>query len=238
MSYKTFRNFLVLFSVVLNLSAMWSTAETNEADARDYYNEVVEQWPKIFPDGNRNAGGAVFFKYFLDNVSSYRDFMEFSKLYCPVSGSLVLPNSVPDFIAVKSVGTNNLTCGDLYKCCWPCSCDISKYAEFLEISHEFEEGTKKFIALVIDNPCEKIDFPLEVERSYFCSGKDINTERVFAAENKIAIGVLHDAAFCSLENLQKIASNQVTGKQCDYRNSIPKDRLDFGMGDIFINLAD
>ena len=59
MTYKTFRNLLVLASVVLNLSAMWSTAEANEADARDYYNEVVEQWPKIFPNGNRNAGGAV-----------------------------------------------------------------------------------------------------------------------------------------------------------------------------------
>ena len=81
---------------------------------------------------------AQFFKYFLDNVSSCSGFMEFNKLYCPVSGSLVLLNSVPDYITIDHIETNAMTCGNLFKCCWPCSCDISKYAEVQTIVHEFE----------------------------------------------------------------------------------------------------
>lgn len=84
------------------------------------------------------APAAQFFKYFLDNVSSCSGFMEFNKLYCPVSGSLVLLNSVPDYITIGHIETNAMTCGNLFKCCWPCSCDISKYAEVQTIVHEFE----------------------------------------------------------------------------------------------------
>ena len=237
MTSRHFWFFVGILNVFLSTTFFSHVFAANEVKAREYYDEVVDQWAKIFPDGNRNAGGAVFFKYFLDNVSSYSDFMEFSKLYCPVSGSLVLPNSVPDYVAVGEIETKAMTCGNLFKCCWPCSCDVSKYAEVQTIVHEFEEGSKFINALVIDNPCEKNDFPIEVERSYFCSGLKLNTNRVFAIDNKVVIGVLHNAASCSDNDLQKITSNQITGKQCDYRNSIPKEQLDFGMGDIFIKLA-
>tara|TARA_B100001057_G_scaffold74617_1_gene69150 strand:+ start:1639 stop:1764 length:126 start_codon:yes stop_codon:yes gene_type:complete len=35
-------------------------SEAKEIKARDSYDEVVDQQAKIFPVGNRSAGGAVF----------------------------------------------------------------------------------------------------------------------------------------------------------------------------------
>ena len=49
-----------------------------------------------FSDG-RNAAGAKFLKHILTKNLSYIDFLEYNKLYCAVSGSLVSPGSKPDF---------------------------------------------------------------------------------------------------------------------------------------------
>ena len=46
---------------------------------------------EIFPDGNRNAAGARFFKYILEKEQNFEKFKEFNKLYCAVSGSLIKP---------------------------------------------------------------------------------------------------------------------------------------------------
>ena len=62
---------------------------------------------------------AQFFKYFLDNVSGCSGFMELNKLYCPVSGFLGLLNSVADYTTIGQIETNAMTCGNLFKCCWP-----------------------------------------------------------------------------------------------------------------------
>ena len=33
---------------------------------KNYYQDIVNDWNKIFPDKNRNAAGPKFFKYILD----------------------------------------------------------------------------------------------------------------------------------------------------------------------------
>jgi len=59
------------------------------------YQELRESWDDIFPTGNRNAGGAMFFKHILENYHDLNEFMIMSRFYCPVSGSFVDPAAQP-----------------------------------------------------------------------------------------------------------------------------------------------
>ena len=68
------------------------------AEEKNYHKELITDWSRIFPDKNRNAAGPKFFKYIIDKNITYKDFTEYNKLYCAVSGSLIDPNGEPDFI--------------------------------------------------------------------------------------------------------------------------------------------
>ena len=82
--------FVIFFSIPINSSY---------SQEKNYYQDIVNDWNKIFPDRNRNAAGPKFFKYIIDKDISYEDFVEYNKLYCAVSGSLISPNSVPEYIS-------------------------------------------------------------------------------------------------------------------------------------------
>ena len=77
----------------------------------NYYADLVKDWPKIFPDQNRNAAGPKFFKHILSKDISYKDFIEYNKLYCAVSGSLIDPNSKPEFVYLKNDKNDEKICG-------------------------------------------------------------------------------------------------------------------------------
>ena len=89
----------VIFTLVLSFSNISSSSEKN------YYKDLITDWSRIFPDKNRNAAGPKFFKYIIDKDITYKDFIEYNKLYCAVSGSLIDPNSEPDFIFVSEKKT-------------------------------------------------------------------------------------------------------------------------------------
>mgnify|MGYP006263358743 FL=1 len=100
----------VIFTLVLSFSNISSSSEKN------YYKDLITDWSRIFPDKNRNAAGPKFFKYIIDKDITYKDFIEYNKLYCAVSGSLIDPNSEPDFIFVNEKETKKKICGNYYKC--------------------------------------------------------------------------------------------------------------------------
>ena len=125
---------------------------------KNYYKDLITDWSRIFPDSNRNAAGPKFFKYIIDKDINYDDFVEYNKLYCAVSGSLIDPSSEPDFIFVNERKTKKKICGDYYKCCIPCSCDIMKYSEVEKMKYKFEDGLKEFFVFTIKNPCGKKRF--------------------------------------------------------------------------------
>ena len=113
--------FIIFFLLVtFNLTKISYSSQFN------YYADLVNDWSKIFPDQNRNAAGPKFFKHILSKEISYQDFIEYNKLYCAVSGSLIDPNNKPDFVYLKSVENNEKICGFYHKCCFPCSCDLLK----------------------------------------------------------------------------------------------------------------
>ena len=85
----------VTFILVLSFSNISSSSEKN------YYKDLINDWSRIFPDKNRNEAGPKFFKYIIDKDITYKDFIEYNKLYCAVSWSLIDHNSEHDFIFVN-----------------------------------------------------------------------------------------------------------------------------------------
>ena len=126
---------------------------------KNYYKDLVTDWSRISPDNNRNAAGPKFFKYIIDKEITYKDFVEYNKLYCAVSGSLIDPNSTPEFVNISEEKTGKQMCGNYYRCCMPCSCDVMKYSEVQKMRYEFTDGLQEFYVITIKNPCNKSDFP-------------------------------------------------------------------------------
>ena len=102
----------VSFLILIHFSS--SSAEVNFQQKKFYYENLVKNWSKIFPDSNRNAAGPRFFKYLIDQDLTYEEFKEYNKFYCPVSGSLINPGEKPDYIYVKELRTQKNICGELY----------------------------------------------------------------------------------------------------------------------------
>ena len=237
---KVFRLVLKLTHYfILSLLFIFSNVVVSTANDHKgkYYESLSKDWRSIFPDGNRNAAGPKFYKHISDKYKNFSEFKEYNKHYCAVSGSLIAENSKPQFINIKEDITEKKVCGFYYKCCWPCVCDLMKYAKVKKITREFKEGYKDVYALVIDNPCIKDDFPKKVNKNYFCKGNKLDDEQVEIQDGKLIIGMLHEAKYCEPSDLRKISANKITGRFCPYRNSTPIDELKSGMGDVFIKLA-
>ena len=226
---KNLFKLILFFFIIFQLESL--------AEEKNYHKELITDWSRIFPDQNRNAAGPKFFKYIIDKEITYKDFKEYNKLYCAVSGSLIEPNGEPDFIFTKESKTGKKICGDYYKCCIPCSCDIMKYSKVEKMKHKFSDGLNEFYVFTIKNPCKKKDFPDRVNKDYFCDGEKINNNQVYNLNGRIVIGLLHEGRSCKKEELDFVKSHQVTGRFCELRNSTPLDSLKTGMGDIFIKLA-
>ena len=227
------RILILVFTVLFNLLSN----NISNADQRNYYQELVNDWNKIFPDQNRNAAGPKFFKHIISKDITYQEFLEFNKLYCAVSGSLINPNSEPEKVYLTEVDTKDKICGDYYRCCIPCSCDVMKYAKVKKMKHKFKDVEKEFYVLTIKNPCGKKDFPKRVNRDYFCDGKDLAKDQVVEIDNRLVIGLFYEGKLCTKSDIAKVDSHQVTGMFCEFRNNTPLDQLQTGMGDIFIKLA-
>ena len=228
---KSFLKFLIIFILTLFFSNISNSVEKN------YYKDLITDWSRIFPDSNRNAAGPKFFKYIIDKDIDYKDFIEYNKLYCAVSGSLIDPNSEPDFLFINERGTKNKICGNYYKCCIPCSCDIMKYSEVERMKYKFKDGFKEFFVFTIKNPCTKKDFPDRVNKGYFCNGDKINNEQVYELDGRIVIGLFHNGKICAKGEIDFVKSHQITGRFCELRNNTPIENLNAGMGDIFIKLS-
>ena len=203
----------------------------------NYYEDLEKDWIKIFPDQNRNAAGPKFFKHILDKEITYQDFIEYNKLYCAVSGSLISPNSRPDFVYLKSAENGEKICGFYHKCCFPCSCDLMKYSQVKNMKHKFSDGEKEFTVLTIKNPCGKNDFPREVNRNYFCNGEVLDNNQVVSIDNRLVIGLLHNSSKCNEQSIAAIDKDEYTGAYCQLRNNAPLEQVQGGMGDIFIKMA-
>ena len=229
---KKIKNF-VLFSLLVSLCL----AQPTQATKFNYYADLVGDWSEIFPDQNRNAAGPKFFKHILGKKITYQDFLEYNKLYCAVSGSLIDPNNKPEFVYLKSVENDEKICGFYHRCCVPCSCDLMKYSKVKKMNYTFTDGAKEFFVLTIKNPCGKDDFPMEVNKNYFCNGKKLDYKQVYVLDDRLVIGLFHNASKCNEQSIAAIDKHEITGQYCAFRNNAPLEEVKGGMGDIFIRLA-
>ena len=220
---------LIFFVILFQLKSF--------AEEKNYHKELITDWSRIFPDKNRNAAGPKFFKYIIDKKITYKDFIEFNKLYCAVSGSLIDPNSDSEFLYIKESKTIKKICGNYYRCCVPCSCDLMKYSQVKNMKHKFSDGEKEFTVLTIKNPCGKKDFPREVNRNYFCNGEVLDNNQVVSIDNRLVIGLLHNSSKCNEQSIAAIDKDEYTGAYCQLRNNAPLEQVQGGMGDIFIKMA-
>ena len=207
------------------------------AENAKLHQELQNSWINIFPTGNRNAGGPLFFNHIFEKYKKSKEFLEANKLYCPVSGSFIRPKSIPDLISVAEIGSEKLICGKIYRCCWPCSCDVMRSVKVKKEKLRFSDRVQDIYLLLIKNPCKKSEFPQQVSRNLFCNGENINAKRIYTVDGMPVIGVLHQAAECTKRDLDNIKDNWITGRQCMLRNYTPIDNLQGGMGGIFNKLA-
>jgi len=233
--YKKIKSLKTLF--IFLLITIFCFIKPSYSKDFNYYEDLVKDWIKIFPDQNRNAAGPKFFKHILDKEITYQDFIEYNKLYCAVSGSLISPNSRPDFVYLKSAENGEKICGFYHKCCFPCSCDLMKYSQVKNMKHKFSDGEKEFTVLTIKNPCGKKDFPREVNRNYFCNGEVLDNNQVVSIDNRLVIGLLHNSSKCNEQSIAVIDKDEYTGAYCQLRNNAPLEQVQGGMGDIFIKMA-
>ena len=233
--YKKIKSLKTLF--IFLLITIFCFIKPSFSKDFNYYEDLVKDWIKIFPDQNRNAAGPKFFKHILDKEITYQDFIEYNKLYCAVSGSLISPNSRPDFVYLKSAENGEKICGFYHKCCFPCSCDLMKYSQVKNMKHKFSDGEKEFAVLTIKNPCGKKDFPREVNRNYFCNGEVLDNNQVVSIDNRLVIGLLHNSSKCNEQSIAAIDKDEYTGAYCQLRNNAPLEQVQGGMGDIFIKMA-
>ena len=196
----------------------------------------MKNFKTIFPDGNRNSGGAQFFHYIVTTMKPTKaEFDTLNKLYCAVSGSPIDPDRKgrSSFLAVKDINGKDI-CGTYYKCCAPCNCDLMKYARVEKMKLPLSDGEHDFYAIVIDDPCTNPDsIPPDVT-SFKCSqGKTTNAS--ISPSGKLIMGVLHDAKPCSDEDRKRV--DDELGEYCKKRFSGGVEGVQGGMGDIFIKLS-
>ena len=83
----------------------------------------------------------------------------------------------------------------------------------------------------------KKDFPIEVNKNYFCNGNKLDDSQVFVLDESLVIGLFHNAVMCNAQSIAAIDGHEVTGQYCELRNNAPLEEVQGGMGDIFIKLA-
>ena len=205
---------------------------------QELYEKLMKDFNKIFPDRNRNSGGVQFYKYILDNYNPNKyEFDLYNQFYCAVSGSPIDPNrkNIKDFIVMKDLDNNNI-CGDYYRCCIPCNCDLMKYSKVEKINISLRDGDYDYHILTINDPClNESKIPKSVTSFKCNNNKTLNGKHT--PSGRLIVGILHNSRLCSQSDLDKINTSEVTGKFCKERNSTDPDKLRGGMGDIFVKLS-
>ena len=200
--------------------------------------EEETNWNKIFKhaNGNRNSGGPMFYDWIIKEMDPTKsEFESYNKFYCGVSGSIVSSCSTPDFVKIKETGTNNLICGYYYRCCWPCVCDIMKYAETEQMDITLKDGTHSFYVLTIEDPCKnESKIPSEVTAFKCVNNETENGQH--APSGRLIFALLHKGKECSSEDISKI-DKCITNSKCQDRLATSPDDLQGGMGDIFVKLS-
>jgi len=212
---------------------------------------MKDHYSKIFPYGNRNSGGPMFFKYIYENLANnHEEFIAYNKFYCGVSGSIIMPDRPKRYTTVKIRNSKNeCVKGNYYRCCWPCSGDIMKYARVDKIILTLPKDPKRikrmYNVLTMNDPCAACvkkgcpNFPPEVAAFKCKDGITQNGLRILngtvtksKGNARLIFAVFHESS-------QDDEFSPNFPKQCSKRHSANIDELNQlgGMGNIFVKLS-
>lgn len=206
--------------------------DTTMDERNEKYELLMKDFDTIFPDRNRNAGGPQFFKHIVDMNLSKDDFELYNSFYCGVSGSPVDPKrgKVSDYVIVKNLKGEDIY-GKYYRCCWPCLCDIMKYARVDKYDANLNDTCVTYDVLTIEDPCcNKSKIPDSVS-SYKCeNGKTQNG--VYSRNGRLIFALFYDTKVAT-------ESDDISDvlERCSERMDTRPDDLRGGMGDIFVKLS-
>lgn len=216
-----------------------STSKTT----KQKFNDLMKDFNLIFPDGNRNAGGAQFFKHIYEKNLTKSDFFLYNTFYCGVSGSPIDPDRQSKYDYVQVTGripqrgvTNNtgeIIYGKYYRCCWPCICDIMRHEHVIveKFNAKLKNGNFDVDVLTISDPCKnKNKIPQEIT-SWKCNDSNMCSNCIHTKSGRVIIALLHS----STKNKPKQFDNSI--KICTERNNTLPDNLQGGMGDLFVKLS-
>ena len=234
----------IIMLIIVLICCLHKTKEGLETVmVKDHFKNLMDNFETIFPNYNRNAGGVQFYHYIHDHkhLLTKELFMLYNTFYCGVSGSPVDPNrgNTYDIIEVSNHDNTKKYVGKYYRCCWPCLCDVMKYAKAEKFIVDLKDGPHEHIVLVIDDPCYKEDkIPKEV--SSFTCENDVTLNGIRSNSGRLIFAILHeyteygdedeysDEHYTKLENVNN---------KCRERMDTDVDDLMGGMGDIFAKLA-
>jgi hypothetical protein len=198
----------------------------------ELYEKLMNDFSKIFPDRNRNAGGPQFYHHIVSLNPTQEEFQKYNTFYCAVSGSPIDPSrgGVSDNIIVNGID-NKIYYGKYYRCCWPCSCDIMRddLVKLEDHTITLRDGDYTHKVLTINDPCLYED-KIPDEITCFQCENDITQNGIHTDSGRLIIGILHETQEYDNQNIRNILD------KCSNRNSTPIDELIGGMGDISLKL--
>jgi len=228
--------FIFLIILLLILENIKSHKEGN-VDPQQLYDRLMDDFHKIFPDRNRNSGGAQFFHHIISLNPTKEEFDYYNRFYCAVSGSPIDVNRKDNksFIYIKDLYDNKI-CGDYYRCCVPCNCDLMKYSKVEKMNISLKDGNYDYYVITIDDPCKNESSIPDSVTSFKCVNN--KTENgIHSPSGRLIKGILHNGRVCDENDSKKIEEHEITGEYCKKRNSTKPEDLQGGMGDIFVKLS-
>ena len=222
---------IIGFGIILGLYYVSKDIEGFQG-TNQLYGKLMNDFGVIFPDGNRNSGGVQFYHHIVKNLQpTKREFLEYNKFYCGVSGSPIDPQRTDafDYLVVDDLQGNKVY-GKYWRCCFPCVCDVTKYAKVETHTAQLKDGPYIHHVLTIGDPCsDQSKIPPSVS-SFTCSNQKTQNG-IRTSSGRLIIAVLYDVVPYTNQNITNI------NDMCRDRNSTPPDQLQGGMGDIFVKLA-
>jgi len=234
---------IILLLIVLIVCLHKNKEGLETVNVKDHFKNLMDKFETIFPKNNRNAGGVQFYHHIYNNRNMLTKelFMLYNTYYCGVSGSPVDPKrgNTYDIIEVSNNDNTKKYVGKYYRCCWPCLCDVMKYAKAEKHVVELSDGPHEHVVLAIDDPCYK-EHAIPDEVSSFTCENDITLNGIRSNSGKLIFAVLHEHTEYNNEDeysdehynkLEKVKN------RCRERMNTDPDDLMGGMGDIFAKLA-
>lgn len=225
--------FLLIFFLLLSvlLSDVNIELFENINKRKELYGKLMGDFDKIFPDGNRNSGGAQFYHHIVRNLNpSVEEYKVYNQMYCSVSGSPIdYKDGNFDKIVVEGLNGGKYY-GKYYRCCWPCLCDVMKYVKVENHVINLKGENYKHYVLTISDPClNESEIPEEVS-SFKCSNKNTDNA-IHSTSGRVIIGILHDGERYNSEDISSVMD------KCEERINADPNDLKNGMGDIFVKLS-